>query len=403
MSEIVSDITIVGGGVAGLWTAKELLERGYGVSLVEKSQALAAGATTRNEGWLHAGTYHAVAIDDETDAAQVTARTIFGHDQIVEFAPESIDHQITYAFIRDEELAQRALRRWGQLGVQFRETPYRHFGAEGFDTDRISAAFAVKDKSVNSVTLCKKLTEFILGHGGRIFLDADYHPVDDGVAEMSIGNDHHILRSDATIVTAGAGTKDIFEEVTGAPFPMRYFKSHLLVAPRLSDDNFFYVDPMEAGIMNHGKGTIIGINREASEEVDPSCEVDPRKPAMLRGALQAMLPGTGQLSGDNFSPVACVKVDIVESFVREAGPVVQDLNIKVLEPASGYICAIPGKMTEAPALARAAADFIETGRDATSKRGNISNVSSLGETSFPVADRPLDVWLREQPEREEAS
>ncbi len=76
MSEFVSDITVVGGGIAGLWTAKELLERGYSVSLVEKSNALAAGATTRNEGWLHAGTYHSVAIDDERDAEQVTARTI---------------------------------------------------------------------------------------------------------------------------------------------------------------------------------------------------------------------------------------------------------------------------------------------------------------------------------------
>lgn len=403
MSEFVSDVTIVGGGIAGLWTAKELLDRGYGVNLVEKSGSLAAGATTRNEGWLHAGTYHAVAIDNEADASQVTARTIYGHDEIVRFAPESIDHQTSYAFIRDDELAQRALYRWGRLGVEFREMPYRHFSAEGFDTDRISAAFAVKDKSVNSVVLCKKLTEYIFEHGGRIFLDASYHPVDDGVAEMSIGDDRHILRSEATIVSAGAGTKDIFQEVTGKPFPMRYFKSHLLVAPRLSNDNFFYVDPMEAGIMSHGNGTIIGINREASEETDAMCGVDSRKVALLRHALGEMLPSTRQLDASHFSPVACVKADVVESSAYQAGPVVQDLNIKVLEPAPNYICAIPGKMTEAPALGRAAADFIETGRGVTVERRSAPNVSFIGESAFPITSRPLDIWLSERPEQEEAS
>jgi glycine/D-amino acid oxidase-like deaminating enzyme len=47
---------------AGLWTAKELIDQGLTVDVVEKSEHLASGATTRNEGWLHAGTYHAAAI-----------------------------------------------------------------------------------------------------------------------------------------------------------------------------------------------------------------------------------------------------------------------------------------------------------------------------------------------------
>ncbi len=292
--------------------------------------------------------------------------------------------------------------RWGRFGVQFRETPYRHFAGEGFDTDRISAAFAVKDKSVNSVVLCRKLAECILEQGGRVFLGAKYKPVDEGVGEVSIDSDRHMLHSDATIISAGAGTKDIFEEVTDRSFPMRYFKSHLLVASRLSNDNFFYVDPMEAGLMSHGNGTIVGINREASEEVDADCTVDPRKVKMLRKALRDMLPTTRPLSKAEFKPVACVKVDVIEDMTRMRS-VVQDLNIKVFEPAPNYICAIPGKMTEAPALARAAADFVETGRSSQVVKRDLPNVTSLREDTFPVTDRPLDTWLGERLASEQAS
>lgn len=144
MSEFASDVTIVGGGVAGLWSAKELIDRGLTVDVIEKSDYLATGATTRNEGWLHAGTYHSVAIYDEIDAQNVTARTVFGHDAIVNFAPESIEHGPTYAFIKEDELAQAALQRWNRFGIQYREVATRDFEEEGFATGTIRAAFEVK-------------------------------------------------------------------------------------------------------------------------------------------------------------------------------------------------------------------------------------------------------------------
>lgn len=50
MSEICPDVTIVGAGIAGLWTAKEMLDVGYSVAVVEKNDHLASGATIKNEG-----------------------------------------------------------------------------------------------------------------------------------------------------------------------------------------------------------------------------------------------------------------------------------------------------------------------------------------------------------------
>lgn len=408
MSEFASDITVVGGGIAGLWTAKELIERGYSVNLVEKAGRLATGATTRNEGWLHAGTYHSLAIYDDVDAEAVTARTIYGHDSIVEFAPECIDHEDTYAFIKDEGLARRALYKWQQLGVPFREVSQRRFADDGIAMDRVSAAFAVKDKSVNSVELCRKLAAHIIEGGGRIFLGADYRPVDEGVADLVIGSDRHTLRSDATVVSAGPGTKGIIEGITGDPFQMRYFKSHLLVAPRLTKDNYFYVDPMEAGIMSHGDGSIVGINREAITQNDADCKVVKEKGTMLHSALADMIPATEQLKlGRDLKLVACVKVDVSPELVhdQDLSLVVQDLNIQVFEPANNYICALPGKMTEAPALGRAAADYVESGSKSVVKPrdAKAAVVALQGSGILRVKSRPMDRWLNRRSASGEAS
>lgn len=397
MTELAADVTVVGGGIAGLWSAKELIDRGLTVNVVEKSDHLATGATTRNEGWLHAGTYHAVAIYDEADAQNVTARTIYGHDAIVNFAPESVEHESTYAFVKDDELAQAALQRWNSFGVQHREVSARNFAEAGFATKAIRAAFEVKDKSVNSRVICAKLAEHVVDGGGRILTGANFTPTSSTTADVEVDGGTHKLKSGNFLITAGAGTKKVFEEMTGKSFPMRYFKSHLLVAPRVVEDNYFYLDPLEAGIMNHGGASMVGINREAVDVAVPDYEVMADKEQLVHEALLRMLPRAAQLGRSQVSGVACVKIDVADSFRQQnTDPtiVLQDLNIKVFEPAEGYMCAIPGKMTEAPALAKAAADYVmgKKSRNSVAAAG-----VSREERRRPAVNlRPADHWMQSQ-------
>lgn len=394
--EFSADVTVVGGGVAGLWTAKELIDQGYGVQVVEKSDELASGATTRNEGWLHAGAYHSVAIYNERDAEMVTERTRYGHDAIVNFAPESIEHSATYAFTATDELAQSATERWQKFGINYREVSPQQFEEDGIDTTRVRAAFEVDDKSVNSRTMCRKLAKYILENGGSISTNADFMPHDSTTASMVIDGDNRALHSDAFVIAAGVGTKGVVEEVTGTPFPMRYFKSHLLVAPRLTRDNYFYVDPMEAGIMSHGNASIIGINREAIEADVPNYEVIGATEQLVFSALTRMLPQASKYSFDTgeILSVACIKADVADDdIVRQADSshVLQDLNIKAFEVAENYICAVPGKMTESPALARAVVGLIEGGGEKSLRViGDDANIIPN------IRERPADLWMRER-------
>lgn len=401
MGELRTDITVVGGGVAGLWSAKELIDQGFTVDLIERADCLATGATTRNEGWLHAGTYHSVAVYDEIDAENVTERTIYGHDAIVNFAPESVEHGPTFAFIAEDELAHSALQRWDKFGILYRERPVRQFEAEGFDVGKIRAAFEVKDKSVNSRVICDKLARYITDNGGRIFTGADFRPTGDSTADLEIDGKVHKIVSGLFVVAAGTGTKKVFEDLTGNMFPMRYFKSHLLVTPRLTEDNYFYIDPLEAGIMSHGGASIVGINREAVELPTPDYEVIPATERAVYDSMVRMLPRSARyaLGSSEVMGVACVKADVSDGFKQEnTDPtiVLQDLNIKVFEPTPNYVCAIPGKMTEAPALAQAVVGYV-VGKGLVAT-GNVAERGlRLAPEPLPVNLRPADRWMAAPP------
>lgn len=65
------DITIVGGGIAGLWLLSRLRALGYGAVLVEGSR-LGAGQTLRSQGIIHGGTKYALQ-GEESGAARAVA------------------------------------------------------------------------------------------------------------------------------------------------------------------------------------------------------------------------------------------------------------------------------------------------------------------------------------------
>jgi hypothetical protein len=111
-----------------------------------------------------------------------------------------------------------------------------------------------------------------------------------------------------------------------------------------------------------------------------------------------MMPEVGRSALVNALDVACVKADVADDVFKQqttdATQVLQDLNIKVFEPVEGWVCAIPGKMTEAPALARAAANRIMSRELGNSEHDGGTN---HGHARPQVTLRPADRWMAGQP------
>lgn len=349
MKEVRSDVVVVGSGVAGLWSAKELVDQGASVHVVEKADTIAAGATTRNEGWLHAGTYHSVAIQDETAAQQVTERTLYGHDAIVEFAPESIDESTSFALIADPLKVDEALGRWNQYEINYEEVnPQQLRVVDNIDPNRVSAAFRVNDKSVDTTKLCGRLVEYLVDKGCRFSTGVTFTPDDEGCAWLeNKQSELELLKAEQFLITVGTGIKGLLEQLDDQDRLVRFYKAHLLVFRQLTKHNYFYIDENEAGIMNHGRVSIVGINRDGIEQDSPDRTVDPNKARLVYNAITRMLPSTVRqpLSGKTVQVVACCKPDVYESTNDT-----QSLNARIIEVSPGYTIALPGKMTEAPFL-----------------------------------------------------
>src|SRR5258708_3543522 len=291
--EIKTDISVVGAGVTGLMLTKKLTDLGYKVALVEQQGIVGNGPSTKNEGWLHRGTYHATSIQDEAQAMQVANRCIYGHEQIRSFAPEAIEDldRATYAVVSNDETAQKATDRWEKAGILYRPVPLGKFVQANPEVNitKITDAFQVGDLSINTRILYQKLLTQSEKGGAKIFLKSKFIPEDGEKATLDQGNGDKInLHSDLFIVTAGYGIKDTFRQVTGQDLPVRYWKSHLLVFPRLTKSNIFSINPGEAALFNHGSKSVVGQHEDAVTVSNPNLDIIPDRAVCVFDATQRL-------------------------------------------------------------------------------------------------------------------
>ncbi|MDQ3098122.1 MAG: FAD-binding oxidoreductase [bacterium] len=392
MKEIHADVTIVGTGLAGLWTAKELLDNGYTVNLVEKGKRLAGGATTHNEGWLHAGGYHAAIIDDEDTAGRITEKVQYGHRAIVQFAPESIHHCETYALLGQGSMALRAIGRWENMGVHFQKVLNASDlrVAEGIDTRREVGVYYVEDRSVNTKVLCEKLASYIIERGGRIFTLAQIEPTATRRANLIINGKRELtLQSDQFVITAGSGIKDLSKQVKGESINMRFFKAHLLIFPRVTQHNYFSLDSYGVNFMNHGDASIGGLNLDSTEVSEPNCDVVIGKEKQMYDAVSQLAPRVRAFEY-SIRALACIKPGVQ----RDGTPNRPGVDGEIFEISDGYVCALPGKMTEAPHLAKNIVAYI--GLHTRRVLSSLRTANRTENLHIPeINSRPIDIWLEQ--------
>lgn len=356
--EIKQDITIIGAGAAGLMTATFLTEKGYQVGIVEKSDSVCNGPSIRNEGWLHAGTYHSTSIKDKDKALEVANRCKYGFKTISKMAPESIEEKDmeSYAVFKDEEYAEYAKQRWSDAQILFRSILLREFikKCPEINMEPIKQVYRVNDLSINTPKLYRNLVNRIQRENGDFYLQSILE-VDQNqqawIRSLKSG-ERNPLNSQLVINTTGYGMSQFLEQYFGEEFFMRFWKSHLIIYPSLGKHNVFYLEPGEAAAFHHGRVTMVGQHEDAT--VIESSNFDP-----IKEKAEKVRQATGNLylnsKGSPFLDTACLKPDL-SSNSSEA----RSLGVEVHEPQQGYLFALPGKMTESPFLANQLVQMVES-------------------------------------------
>lgn len=374
---MVVDVTVIGAGVTGLMLSRKLSQLGLTVLLTESSDQLSGGPSTRNEGWLHRGTYHAVSIEDPDKANRVAQRCIHGYDQIKHYAPEACEdiHQPVFAFTLRTSRLSDIKARWAKAGVKYQEVSFAELkkNVPELILQDVAGAFRVRDISINTRVLYRKL----LNECERLGV-----VVRRGTAISFKDSEHALLRSNGRVeelraqvfcYASGYATRDLFSSQFGINIPMRFFKSHLLNLHRLSECGLFSLDPHEAAVMHHQQTSIVGLNEDAQLCEAPSFDPEPLSIARLENAIQQLFRLPPDLDRQ---PVACVKVDITPS--SDAKRSLDVVSFKPLPGDHRHLCVLPGKMTEAPFItdqvARQVSELIDDSR---------------------IALRPCDAWQDE--------
>jgi len=374
-SKLKVDVCILGGGITGLLCAKRFKDLGMEVAVVEKNETLANSPSTRNEGWLHRGTYHATSIHDQSNAIQVAKRCIYGHEQIKTYAPEAIEDsdRPAYALIKNSRLVGEIISRWNEAEVKYRSVDLGQIAKSSpeVNLEDVSAAFQVYDLAINTRILYSKLTTDILRSGVHIFRGATAtFKNDQQVVIKTRGDETKTIKASIFLYTAGYGTREIFQQQFGIDIKMRFWKSHLLLLPRIARNAIYCLDPKEAVVVNHGNIAIAGMNEDAFLCQEPNYETIPEKVEELYQSLGNLFHLPKTLS---YQATACVKVDMAESISSA-----RSLNISIHEPLTNHLCVLPGKMTEAPYVA-----------------DQITQLVYSRLTDSRIALRPCDQWKTE--------
>jgi len=217
--------------------------------------------------------------------------------------------------------------------------------------DNCSGIFQVDDLSINTRILYRKLIASAKFSDCKFYLGQKITAIDGQIISISdnFGNSRNI-EAEKIIYSAGIGAKDLFQHFHRINLPIRYWKSHLVITPRLTQPGIFYLDPQEAAMMHHGDVSIVGFNEDALLCSEPNYETMADLVENINQGIKRIFP---HWSSDNSMSVACVKVD----FAADAKSS-RSLGIQISEPIPGHIVVLPGKMTEAPYLTDVLTSYI---------------------------------------------
>jgi hypothetical protein len=352
------DVTIIGAGITGLLLMLKLARLGIRVLLLEVNRVIAQGPSTRNEGWIHAGSYHAFGIDDEKSAIKVAKNCLYGYNQISNSYPECREEPLTESVVLIKEKANclKAENRWTKAGVFFERLSEFELNEILHDVNIPVGAtgYRVMEKAINTRILYERIFQEIK------ILETAYPQsvcIRTGVQDIRFTKNKKrallqfedestlVIDSEMVVYTAGAGTKAIFEkEHPEINCPIRVFQSHLLITKRLSEHNVFFVEGGEITAMGHGDMTIIGSTKDNDEikaEMDMAEAENLRKEFLVERTKTLF-----QKELQEYEVYSCQKVDVGEKDGY------QSLEPKIYEDEAlpNHIICCPGKMTEAPIL-----------------------------------------------------
>lgn len=168
----MAEIIVLGAGIVGLATARELARAGHAVTVLEKEHQIALHQTGRNSGVIHSGLYYA-------PGSQKAIMGVAGQQSMIEFAREKgIAHELTGKLVvatRASELSQleKLAKRAKENGVPAKRITGREAVEYEPHVRALGAIHVASTGIIDYTGVCKALWADLEDYEGEIIFGAE--------------------------------------------------------------------------------------------------------------------------------------------------------------------------------------------------------------------------------------
>jgi hypothetical protein len=221
------DVTIFGGGVAGLWALNHLSKKGYECALIEKT-SLGDGQTIRSQGIIHGGVKYSLSGDLRADSVEEVKQMpsrwrahLSGQRKDPDLSGVKVNSQDYFLWVSGGRgLLGMAESFLSPVGLKLMNTPPKEVKGNAIPKSlqgNSSKVFLVDEPVVETYSLLEQLAKpyaHRIFYGDAIFEDGD----------VLVGGKR--IKSDYFVLTAGNGNQDLagklgIEEVVMQRRPLR--------------------------------------------------------------------------------------------------------------------------------------------------------------------------------------
>jgi len=392
------DALIIGGGIAGLWTLRALVDAGYDAALLE-SKALGAGQSIAAQGIIHGGLKYTLrgALTGSAKAireAPAMWRSCFAGEREPRLTATAIRAQSCFVW-RTESLSSRAAMVGAQRGLRVKPEAVAKEDRPAALESTPGVVARVAEQVVDPARVLEALSAPAMGRTA-LYDDTSLFVVEksgiDGrwVVQASLADGKHVvLAPGVVVIAAGAGTAALRGAFGLAPTSVQTRPLHMvMVRGSLPTLNGHCVDGLRTRVtittshMPSGE-TVWQVGGQIAEDGVAMDEVSLIEHA--RRELRACLPDVDIAH----CAVATYRVDRVEGKTRTGAR--PEAEVVTLE--NRVVTALPTKLALAPRLAQRVTAIVRGALDSQAQQEPVA-VQALEAAPHPRVAQPP--WERVQ-------
>jgi len=341
------DIVVVGGGSTGTSIFRDLSMRGFKTVLIEKE--IISGGTTQHSHQNLVGGLRYV-IKDPTVAKDCAEE----NRTLSRIAPGLIGEKGNYFVGFECEYVDRALKAARKLGISIKEMDISDVLREIPSLNKsIEIAYLTEDKNINASEFCRLNCLSSIEYGGVLLENTEISSIRKGEC-FKINTDDGYIESDWIVNATGPWTNSI-AGLLNINIPLVYSQGTIIIQETLSPRSIQYFREPSDGdaYIVHGSHAWLGTT---STRISHPQYAEPESWAeeYLKDEFSKIMPNVKKKPC--LQKFAGIRPLIGKSDDQDSRQISRDYEI--IEPISGFISIIGGKLTTARLMAEVLSNYI---------------------------------------------